>query len=209
MSVDADLGRRERKKLERRATILKCGAALFEQHGFDAVSAKSLAEAADVSLRTLYNFFPTKVDILVGVQAQVIEDRLVHALEELGDPPVSPAEGLYRLVEAHFRVYEALDRDLILRITLEGAVQGPLTGGGQDYARLDARSIARVRNLIQIYASRGRLGKDPDIDALARLIFSAANGEFFLWVADPEQAVEVPLGHIRTHIALALRTTTP
>lgn len=204
MTIDEGLGRRARQKLERRAAILDCAATLFDQHGFDDVSVEALAEGADVSLRTLYNFFPTKLDILEGVHARLIKEQLDRALARLGDPPASPAEGLGRLVEAHFRTFDALDRDMMVRTTLHGVAQGPNKGAGRDYGTLDALSLASLRELIEIYASRGALGPDADIEALARLVFAAANGEFFIWIADREQAVEVVLKHVRNHIDLVL-----
>lgn len=203
MTTNAPLGRRERKKVERRSEILQCGAALFDEHGFDEVSVRSIADAADVSLRTLYNFFPTKLDILVAVNAQIIEQRMGEALEVLADPPASPAEGVYQLVEAQFRVLDTPDRDLILRLSVHGLSQGPTEGVGREYARLDGLSMDSFRQLMGIYAGRGALGEDADLEGLARFVFAAANGEFFLWVADPDQSVEVPLGHMRKHIALA------
>ena len=202
------LGRRARQKLQRRATILDRARELFDAHGYDDVSVEALAEAADVSLRTLYNFFPAKLDILVGVHARLVEGRLTEVLEGLGDPPADPVEGLYRLMEAHFRVFDALDRDLLVRTATHGLVRGPQTGGGRDYATLDALSIASVHRLMSTYADRGALGADPDVDALARLVFVAANGEFFLWAADRGQPVDVALAHVRRHVELALQGVT-
>jgi AcrR family transcriptional regulator len=56
---------RERKKLRTREAISTAAIELFVEHGFDQVSITQVAEAADVSRRTLFAYFPTKEDLVV------------------------------------------------------------------------------------------------------------------------------------------------
>lgn len=58
--------------------------ALFEERGFDDVSVAEVAEAAEVSKATVFNYFPTKEDLVlagakhhIGEAAQVVRDRPV------------------------------------------------------------------------------------------------------------------------------------
>ncbi len=157
MSDRAKLGRRERKKLERREEILGCATGLFNRHGFEGVSVESIAEAADVSLRTLYNFFPTKLDLLVASYIQSLRERLESAFTHLENPPADPVDGLYAWVKAQFDLYDAVDRNILLRSALHGLAQGPQQGGGQDYAQLDYFAMAGVTKLLDIYTARGSL----------------------------------------------------
>jgi AcrR family transcriptional regulator len=200
----APMGRRERKKLERREEILACAKDLFDRHGFEGVSVETIAEAADVSLRTLYNFFPTKLDLLVAAFIRTLQDRTDEALRPLADPPAAPMDGVMLWVETHFRVYAALDRDLVLRSTVQGLSQGAQQGGGRDLAQHRLFSIAEVRRLLDIYVARRSLVADAPIDELARLIFALANGEYFQWIADPDEPVDAVLDRMRSHISLAL-----
>ena len=68
-------GRRERKKRETRTRISDIATGLFLARGFDAVTIAEIAEAADVSVNTVYNYFPAKEDLFfdrednkIGVQ---------------------------------------------------------------------------------------------------------------------------------------------
>jgi AcrR family transcriptional regulator len=198
------LGRRERKKLERREEILGCATDLFNRHGFEGVSVEAIAEAADVSLRTLYNFFPTKLDLLVASYIQSLRERLENAFANLENPAEDPVDGLYAWVKAQFDLYESVDRNILLRSALHGLAQGPQKGGGQDYAQFDYFALAGLTKLLDIYNARGSLSPDLDVAAVARLIFAAGNGEFFFWIADPKASVEATLARMRTHIELAL-----
>jgi AcrR family transcriptional regulator len=62
-------GLRERKKRQTRETIAQAAMELFMAHGFDEVTVADVARAADVSQKTVFNYFPTKEDlVLVGGQ---------------------------------------------------------------------------------------------------------------------------------------------
>jgi len=56
---------RERKKERTREAISTAAIELFVEHGFDAVSVSQVAEASEVSRRTLFAYFPTKEDLVV------------------------------------------------------------------------------------------------------------------------------------------------
>ncbi|XVV17482.1 TetR/AcrR family transcriptional regulator [Actinoplanes sp. CA-131856] len=51
---------RERKKLATWRTIRRAALELFEQHGYEAISVEQIAEAANVSRATFFNYFATK-----------------------------------------------------------------------------------------------------------------------------------------------------
>lgn len=55
---------RERKKQQTRDQLIDAAFALFEQRGYDHVSAAEIAEQANVSERTFYRYFPTKEDVI-------------------------------------------------------------------------------------------------------------------------------------------------
>lgn len=59
-------GRRERKKEETKGNIINCAVALFKEKGYHKTSMDEIAETADVSKPTLYNYFPDKGSILIA-----------------------------------------------------------------------------------------------------------------------------------------------
>ncbi|MFJ8543631.1 TetR family transcriptional regulator [Streptomyces sp. NPDC093586] len=58
-------GLRERKRARTHAAISDAAIALFLEHGFDQVSVTQVAEAAEVSKRTVFAYFPAKEDLVV------------------------------------------------------------------------------------------------------------------------------------------------
>ena len=75
------LGRRERKKLQTRQLIADAARRLFAERGFEAVSVAEVARAADVAEATVFNYFPTKED-LVYSGLETFEDELLAAIRD-------------------------------------------------------------------------------------------------------------------------------
>jgi len=74
-------GRRERKKAATRQALADAALELFLERGYDQVSIRDIAEAADVSTTTLFKHFPGK-EALVFDESQGREDGLIAAVRE-------------------------------------------------------------------------------------------------------------------------------
>jgi AcrR family transcriptional regulator len=77
-------GLRERKKQRTRETIAHAARELFAQRGYHATTLPDIAQAADVSTRTIFAYFPSKEDILFSDFA-VMKQALAQALAERPD----------------------------------------------------------------------------------------------------------------------------
>jgi AcrR family transcriptional regulator len=88
--------RSERRAAARRQQILDGAARVFADRGFARATTKEIAQAADVSEGTIYNYFDSKEDLLIGLMGRVAEMQLAGAgpmttkgrqeqLEALGD----------------------------------------------------------------------------------------------------------------------------
>jgi AcrR family transcriptional regulator len=74
-------GLRERKKQKTRDTIIKVAMDLFAERGYEQTTIAEIAEAAEVSPRTIFAYFPSKEDIVFCDFPQV-QERLAKALRE-------------------------------------------------------------------------------------------------------------------------------
>ena len=72
-------GLRERKKQRTRETIAREAHKLFVERGYHATTLPDIAEAADVSTRTIFSYFPSKEDILFS-DVSLREDALAQVL---------------------------------------------------------------------------------------------------------------------------------
>ncbi|GAA3117109.1 MULTISPECIES: TetR/AcrR family transcriptional regulator [Nonomuraea] len=86
--MDPTPGLRERKKAETRQAVHEAALRLVVEHGLDAVTVESIADAANISRRTFSNYFAGKEDALLYGE----EQRMGALVERVrAQPPGMPA----------------------------------------------------------------------------------------------------------------------
>ena len=88
-TADRPAGLRERKKAKTRAAIREHALRLFREQGYSGTTVEQIAEAAEVSPATFYRYFPTKEDVVLQDDLDVLT---VQALEAQ-PPELSPMAG--------------------------------------------------------------------------------------------------------------------
>jgi AcrR family transcriptional regulator len=94
--MSAEPGLRERKKQQTRRAIADAAKRLFLARGFEQVSVAEVARAADVSEQTVFNYFPTKED-LVYERMDTFEEELLTAVRERPEGE-TPLQALARFI---------------------------------------------------------------------------------------------------------------
>jgi AcrR family transcriptional regulator len=79
--MDRETGLRERKKQRTRETIARVALDLFVERGYHATTLADIAEAADVSTRTIFAYYPSKEDILFS-DFPATRDAIARSLAE-------------------------------------------------------------------------------------------------------------------------------
>ncbi len=163
-------GLRERKKARTRAAIREHAFRLFREQGYDATTVEQIADAAEVSPSTFFRYFPTKEDV-------VLQDDLdllwLEAIREQ-PPEVGPIAALRAGVHTAFaRMGEAEWAQL--RETAEVALAVPAVRGRM------LEELARTTQALA-EAVAERTGRDPGdfaVRALAGAIVGIAMAAWF------------------------------
>jgi AcrR family transcriptional regulator len=176
---------RERKKLATRRSLRRAALELVAERGFAHVTVEDIAEAADVSPRTFFNYFPSKEAALSGGDPEripALRERIIHqapgepALEalrtimvsdaqtvadELGELGGDPAGWLRRMKGAHtdpqLRAARAAQMAMVERAIAEGLAERLGTDPERDPypSLLAATAAAAFRASISFWASSG------------------------------------------------------
>jgi AcrR family transcriptional regulator len=89
----------------RRRRLIEATVEVLGEVGADRLTMDMVAERADAATRTIYNYFPTRQDLLSAVQAELLQafrDTLQLEIPETGEP----AERLGQFVAVLFDMYE-------------------------------------------------------------------------------------------------------
>jgi AcrR family transcriptional regulator len=160
--------RRSRERVER---ILESATALIAEKGSDAMKMSEVAERADVSIGSLYQYFPDKASIVRTLAERYNAQGLACVAEELAE--VSSEEELHaallRVVDGYYDMFlaEPVMRDIWWATNADKTMQRRWKSCFRE-APTPMRELAWIRPL-RDRASRGqRFGHHPGAAALRR-----------------------------------------
>ncbi len=179
-----DLSRRERKKLESRARILKAARRLFQEKDYDSTSIEEIAEMADVSKSTFFNYFPTKESLLDGIAAdEIAEIQFLIEADLFG--VTSPVEKI-RIVMKHF----ATDSSTYLKVTRKVIWATVFRSDGFPMPVMEMEKI--LVELINEAQEKGEIRKDLKSLEIASAIMGMYFAAFFHWIREEQDSLETP-----------------
>jgi len=166
---------RERKKARTRRLIADTAARLFAERGYEHVAVTDVAREAEVAEQTVYNYFPTK-EQLVTDREQQVQDRLCDLIRSR-PPGVTPTAAIRDFVLGSVAGIRSIPEDLwrgelgylaaispaVHRLVLELAdrqaaalaeVISDTTGVPPEVARLQGIALAGVFQIIISEAGR-------------------------------------------------------
>lgn len=177
-------GLRERKKQRTYETIARVALDLFEAQGFRATTIAQIADAADVSPRTVSAYYPAKEDLVFPHSAEAMERLELRLLErapgeyavdalrswigelfdEMGDEDVHARERIRRGViegDEALRAYERRQMDRAERLLGEAIARDLGTTSEDVAAQLaSAAAIGAMSAISRIHEEQGEID-DP------------------------------------------------
>jgi AcrR family transcriptional regulator len=182
---------RERSKVRRRAAIQRAALGLFAERGYDGTTLSDIATAAEVAIRTVSMYFPSKTDLALSASNEIAA-RLTATFED------DPAAGFFELIDRWLRrEAELTDPELV---TLTGAV----FAANPALRALSSTSITEAMQVggVALFAEIGLPPGDP-MAAIVAASVGAAIWEYLTLcsLSEPSAALrESLLQHLRTMI---------
>jgi AcrR family transcriptional regulator len=203
-SSDQPLGLREQSNRRRRKVIVACARQRFLRKGFESTTIAEIARAARTAPRTVYNFFPGKIDLLGEIMREDIENRMIAELAAKQLLPTEPYEGIMQLIDMQGRAIGAWSWQLLRLFSSHAVAAGLDTHAGRMHASSDEFLTGEIRERLEAYQVQGSLPADMDIAALARAVFSIVNGCYFSWLGGASDDMALLVAAVREQLAFLL-----
>ncbi|MFC8827557.1 TetR/AcrR family transcriptional regulator [Streptomyces sp. NPDC057137] len=136
------LGLRERKKLKTRVAIREATYRLIADQGYEAATVEQIAAAAEVSMSTVFRYFPTKEDIVLTDEFDPVMDAAIRA-RPAGEPPLESLRSVLTQAAAAILADQPAEMAQRSRLMLEiPAVRARMTETMAETSLLLSRAVA-------------------------------------------------------------------
>lgn len=174
-------GRRERKKQEVRRRILDVATALFTDRGLSATTVDQIAETADISQTTFFNYFGSKAALVDALVERLID--LWQAVLDAHEADTPAANKIGLLFHGSAELTDGQHR--LLRDLVTETVRAPLTG--------PSTSLGRMRRLITDELATGQRNGDVRTDmtpeVLAESVIGIYVSVFLFWIPAADRSL--------------------
>lgn len=178
-------GLRGRQKEKRRAAIISAARQLFEALGYQATSMEAIAEAAEVGVATVYNYFGSKGKLAADILQPEFQALYDQGDELLAAPAADPVDGVLELIG----IYRHFQDDWHSRRLLT-AIIGPGLTPEPVLDELTVNAEAQVKRqldtLLNAYQQRKLLRADVAMPDAAVILFSVFNQHYIEYVTHDE-----------------------
>lgn len=165
--------RRERNKQMCRGRILKASRRLFSTKGYEQTTMEDVAQRAEVSKATLYNYFISKESLLLGIAEAELDDirQLIH--EDLAKEPSA--------VKKLRRVLQSFVLDSVNYINLCRKITSLNANPGSELYHTRVQMLEIFRLLVLEGQKNGELRSEVNPDDIVELVMGVYLVSQFHW----------------------------
>ena len=180
-----EMSRREKNKLRTRASILSASRICFSKSGIAATTMDEIAELADVSRGTLFNYFSSKAEI-VSALMQEMNDTFVHILDDACKADGTIEERIASIFNQSAHYLES--KAVLARRLVDPAEQGWATVNAENV--ILHRLVDGFEKLLSTAEDSNRIRQDVSIRNLAEIVLGIYSGLVHMWRINEEYPLQ-------------------
>ena len=179
-------GKSDKKAIDKRRVILDAALKTFVRRGYSETRVSEIASEAGVAEGTLYNYFPSKEDLLLALFDEKwsgIIDEIKNKISRFDDPN-KKLKAIFSLV---IRMFKG-DRQLA-ELFMVDVKQSSIFLNNYTINRI-IEFLALIEEILEEGKRKGIYRKDLDTRVAKMIIFGAAQGILLSWVLSESAAVK-------------------
>ncbi len=190
-------GLRQKQKLDRDRRIVEAAARLFREFGYEGLKIETIAEQAEVSVGTIYNYYESKGDVLIAVVSLEVNEVISAGESVLARLPARASDAVHELFDIYLRhSLHYLSKEM-WRAAMSMSILHPESRLGRHYGELDEKLCQQVCRLLAKLRQRGSVGTFLDPELAGRILFNTMNMSFMNFVKDDAMDVETVIRSVR------------
>ncbi len=195
------MGLRQRKKAATRKKIIECAVHMFREQGYQASRIEDIAEAADLSVATFYNYFGSKADMLLATvltESEMVIDAVDACISK---PHQDVTRAFEEIVQVYFRLSFQLTSREMWREAVARTLLDPQAEFSVLYTDIDQRLREQLQRFLANMQTQGLIAAQVDTAALGCLLFNNVNMHFIETMRVKEQPAEAVCAQIMAESA--------
>lgn len=195
-------GLREKQREARDARILEAAMRLFREEGYEGARMERIAEAAELSVGTLYNYYENKADVLGALVTREVSGVIAQGQALVDDPPPDVADALAGLMEVYsLHALVDLTREMWRRAIGHSIIR-PDGAFARNYAAQDDAIRHQLVALIEGLRDRGRVRADVEPGAVGAMLFDLMDRRFIRHVTRADEGPDAFAADLRAAASL-------
>lgn len=172
---------------------MDCAKRLFEEQGFEETTMAAIAEAANVSTPTVFNYYGTRNQLLLAIILEghntAVSDY--HRGPKQGSSSLS--DDLCALLSSYTRRSLEIFSKSVWRYADSTVIREPASEFVQQYSQIDKTLTRTIEDFLRDRPCTTRRGNGFDAASIASIIYNHWNAHYTAYIKDDEMSLETHL----------------
>jgi len=189
---------KDKKKKKRKKRIFAAATKLFKNKGYTDTTISDIAKNADVGVGTIYNYFPSKNDILLNIVADICIEKKPDEIIYENDP----VKTLFSYLSSYFDEFSVFDKEIWCgwfaalfkeRNLIEKAFQ------------LDLKIVGELAGICEKMQEKKMITADVPAQEIAMAVYTPFISWMMSYIMLPEMDKQSAKQEIESHVNLLFR----